>query len=218
MSDPVGVSIGKAAALYDVAPSTLRWWESQRVLPEPARVNGRRVYDESDLRRIGLAYLCCVTSAMSLEQAAVVTVGRRNELWQRTVRSHAAALARKIEELQSARDYLTHLLECADDDIVDECPWLDGELMSRTPRGRVPVAGFVAAAQAVSPRRDHAERCDETAAPCVETSPTLGHCVICASVFAQPGTGRRRRYCSRACRQRHYRETAAARQSTDAAQ
>ncbi|WP_131724837.1 MerR family transcriptional regulator, partial [Mycobacteroides abscessus] len=34
------VNIGEAAALYDVAPSTLRWWEKQGVLSSPAQHSG----------------------------------------------------------------------------------------------------------------------------------------------------------------------------------
>ncbi len=208
MSDPAGVSIGKAAALYDLAPSTLRWWESQRVLPEPARAGGRRVYDETELRRIGLAYLCCVTGAMSLEHAAVVTGGRRNSQWQSTVQQHARALEEKIDELRSAHAYLTHLLECPDDDIVDECPRLDGELMTRTPRGRVAAEGFVAAARSIPHRTRAAAERDETSGRCDETGDPSSRCAVCATTFHQPTTGRRRRYCSRACQQRHYRQQA----------
>lgn len=205
MSDLADVSIGKAAALYDIAPSTLRWWESQRVVPKPSRVNGRRAYDEIELRRIGLAYLCCVTGGMTLEQAAVVTNGRRNEEWQRTVTGHARALEEKIEELQRARAYLMHLLECPDDDIVGECPWLDGELMSHTPRGRGPAESFVAAAHSIARPSRSAYR-DETKVERDETGAPPSRCVVCASTFDQPVAGRRRRYCSRACQQRHYRE------------
>ncbi|MGW4201658.1 MerR family transcriptional regulator [Streptomyces sp. NPDC004726] len=208
MSDPLGVSIGKAAALYDMAPSTLRWWESQRVLPQPPRINGRRLYTETELRRVGLAYLCCVTGVMPLEQAAVVTSGSRNDRWRSIVKRHVGLIEEKIDELKSAHEYLMHLLECPDDDIVEECPWLDGELMSHTPRGRVTTRGLVAAAQSI-PRRTATPRDrDETAAPRDETDAAPSRCIVCADPLSQPTTGRRRRYCSRACQQRHYRQKA----------
>ncbi|MEV7548714.1 MerR family transcriptional regulator [Amycolatopsis sp. NPDC089917] len=206
MSDALGVSIGKAAALYDLAPSAVRWWESQGVLPEPPRVNGRRVYSETELRRIGLAYLCCVTAAMPLEKASVVISGSRNHEWQSVVRSHAGVVEEKIRELQDAHAYLRHLLECPDDDIVDECPWLDGELMRRTPRRRVATTSLTTAAQALPDRRPspHEGR-DETR---VETTASLERCAVCEDRLVQPTVGRRRRYCSRACQQRHHRRKA----------
>ncbi|WUH99808.1 MerR family transcriptional regulator [Spirillospora sp. NBC_00431] len=150
MSDQPGVPIGRAAALFGLAPSTLRWWESQRVLPEPPRVNGRRYYTETELRRIGLAYLCCVTGAMSLEQTTVVTSGTSsNRHWRSTVKRHTELIEEKIRELRSAHEYLLALLECPDDDIVAECAHLDDELMRHTPRGSVAAEGLVAAAQSI---------------------------------------------------------------------
>jgi MerR family transcriptional regulator, copper efflux regulator len=207
VSDPPGVSIGQAAALYGRAPSTLRWWESQGVLPEPPRVNGRRVYTETELRCIGLAYLCCITGAMPLEQAAAVTSGRRNGHWQSTVRRNAEVIEAKIAELQSAHRYLLHLLRCSDDDIVMECPYLDQELMSHTPRGLVAAPDLVAAAHS-TPRSTSARRRDETGPPRDETSPPPSRCAVCAGALAQPARGRRRKYCSRACQQRHHRQNA----------
>lgn len=198
MDEPLGVSIGQAAALYGLAPSTLRWWESQGVLPEPPRVNGRRVYTETGLRRIGLAYLCCVTGAMPLEQASVVTAGSRNRHWQDTVRRHAELIEERIRHLRSAQDYLLHLLLCPDDDIVGECPDLDGELVSHTPRGLVPAQGLVAAARSTR---------DETPSPRDEKAGPADRCAVCGESFAQPARGRRRTYCSPACRQRSYRRS-----------
>ncbi|WP_232667341.1 MerR family DNA-binding transcriptional regulator [Pseudonocardia sp. TRM90224] len=199
MSDPTGVSIGQAAALYDLAPSTLRWWEEQRVLPEPPRVNGRRVYGETELRRIGLAYLCCVTGAMPLEQASVVTSGIRNRDWQSTVERHAAVIEEKIAELRNAREYLLHLMQCPDENVVESCSFLDEELMSHTPRRLVPTSGLVAAAQLASAPRGRDEM-----SPSRDETPDH-RCAVCAGPLTQPARGRRRTFCSRACRQRNYR-------------
>ncbi|MFK0251211.1 MerR family transcriptional regulator [Amycolatopsis azurea] len=197
MSEVSGVSIGTAAALYGLAPSAVRWWESQGVLPEPPRINGRRVYSETELRRIGLAYLCCVTAAMPLEKASVVVSGSRNHEWQSVVRSHAGVIEEKIRQLQGAQEYLRHLLDCPDDDIVGECSWLEGELMRHTPRGRGVAPGF-----GPSPTgEDRVETRDET-------EDQRSRCTVCGDRTAQPATGRRRRYCSRACQQRRYRQKA----------
>lgn len=210
MSDPVGVSIGQAAALYGLAPSTLRWWESQHVLPEPPRVNGRRTYTESELRRIGLAYLCCVVGTMPLDQAAVVTAGGRNQHWQRTVKGQAGLIEEKIRQLRSAHAYLLHLLGCPDDDIVGQCPDLDGELIDHTPRGRVATPGLVAAAQSIPRRGAGRGKRDEMPPPRDETPATVSvRCDVCASPVPQPARGRRRKYCSRACQQRRYRQNTA---------
>jgi DNA-binding transcriptional MerR regulator len=208
VSSPVGVSIGKAAALYGLAPSTLRWWESQGVLPEPPRVSGRRVYTETELRRIGLAYLCCVTGAMPLDQASVVTSGSRTRDWHSAVKRHAGLLEKNIKQLQAAHEYLLHLLQCPDDDIVGGCPYLDDELRSHTPRRHVPAQGLVAAAQSIPHRAPARGQRDGTGPPRDETALTASRCVVCAGPFTQLARGRPRKYCSRACRQRRYRQNA----------
>lgn len=195
MSDRA-VRIGEAAALYGLAASTVRWWEQRGVLDPPARDRGgQRVYRDADLRRIGLAYLCCVVGKMPLQQAAVVTSGEpTNDAWQRSVREQIEAVGQRIEQLAAARDYLRHLLHCTDDDMA-RCGYLDGELLVRTPRGRLPETDLVAAARAAS-LGDESQACrDEKWTRCVE----------CPAPVPRNTRGRPRKYCSPACRQRGYR-------------
>lgn len=191
VTDPA-VPIGAAAALYDLAPSTLRWWEERGLLGPPERDGAQRRYREPDLRRIGVAYLCCVTGMMPLAQAAVVTSGKaRNEDWRRTVTTQIEELGNRMDQLAAAREYLSHLLTCTDDDVT-ECPYLDRELTAHTPRGRLPQADLVSAALAA--RRDEKP---------VESDET--RCPSCAGPLPDGSRGRPRRYCSPACRQRAYR-------------
>ncbi|MFD9892440.1 MerR family transcriptional regulator [Amycolatopsis sp. NPDC059027] len=196
-----GVRIREAAALYDLAPSTLRWWEAQGVLDAPEREAGKRLYSDCDLRRIGLAYLCRVAGRMPLEQAAVVTAGTANvEAWHGVVGAQVARLEREIGFLVAARDYLAHLMLCSDDDPA-LCPHLDGELVARTPRGRVAGGDLLEAAQAAA---RHEER-DEARSGGVENPEDVPLCPGCGEQVDSPSRGRPRTYCSHACRQRAYR-------------
>ncbi|SHF84472.1 helix-turn-helix domain-containing protein [Streptoalloteichus hindustanus] len=203
------VHIGAAAALYDLTPSTLRWWERQGVLDPPGRDGHRRLYRERDLRRIGLAYLCCVTGMMPLDRAAVVSSGRADlREWRNTIAGQITDLERRVEAMEAARRYLAHLLKCEDDDIAAQCPVLEGELVAHTPRGRVPESDLVAAARAAQARGGHTDagrdengagdsRCDEKAG--------ITRCPGCSGVVTRSARGRPRKYCSRACQQRAYR-------------
>jgi MerR family copper efflux transcriptional regulator len=141
------VQIGQAAALFGLAPSTVRWWEKQGVLPPSNQAAGKRRYDRTDLRRIGLAYLCSVTGMMPLEQTAIVTSGDTdNADWQGAVRAQIGRLDEHRARLQSARDYLEHLLTCTSDDPTADCPHLDDELIQHTPRRRFAESDIVEAA------------------------------------------------------------------------
>ncbi|HEX2285387.1 MAG TPA: MerR family transcriptional regulator, partial [Mycobacterium sp.] len=142
------VQIGQAAALYGLAPSTVRWWEKQGVLPPSRQTAGKRRYDRADLRRIGLAYLCAVTGMMPLDQTAIVTSGDSdNETWQCAVHDQITRLDEQCARLQSARAYLAHLLTCTSDDPTSDCPHLEDELRRHTPRGRIDTADIVEAAR-----------------------------------------------------------------------
>ncbi|QOC95185.1 MerR family DNA-binding transcriptional regulator [Micromonospora craniellae] len=205
MSDPIGVSIGQAAALYGLVPSTLRWWEAAGVLPEPPRINGRRVYPETELRRIGLAYLCCVVGGMPLDRAALVTTGTHpNQEWRSAVREHAGVVQARIARLRSALGYLAHLTLCPDDNVVRDCEHLDEELSAHTPRGLLTEENLVMAARTL-PLTPTRPRRDETTHDRDEIPAASDRCTVCAGALVQPTRGRRRIYCSSACRQVRYR-------------
>jgi DNA-binding transcriptional MerR regulator len=48
------MTIGEVARESAVAASAIRYYEQEKVLPKPARVGGRRVYDRSILDRLAL--------------------------------------------------------------------------------------------------------------------------------------------------------------------
>lgn len=191
------VTIGEAAALYGLAPSTLRWWEKQGVLNSPTQHSGRRTYTERDLRCIGIAYLCCITGMMPLRQAAIVTShSAQPDTWRSAVTEQVVEISARIEQLDRAREYLNHLLCCQNEDIVD-CPYLDGELRIRTPRGRAAGTDLVSAARGA---------CDESTPTCDETAVSQpAGCGFCGGQLSAQGKGRPQRYCSPACKQRAYR-------------
>lgn len=214
------VSISEAAALFGLAPSTVRWWERQGVLDPPAREGGKRRYDATDLRRIGLAYLCHVVGRMPLDQAAVVTSGKVvRSVWQDAIGAQLVQVERQMAELEAARGYLSHALSCTDDDIAGACPVLDAELSAHTPRGRVPATDLVGAARAArdglrgpeeAAGRDEspAGRAGRDGSP-AERRPARDEgpaaCPGCRGPVTRVSRGRPRTYCSGACRQRAYR-------------
>lgn len=208
--DEAAVRIGEAAALYGLAPSTLRWWERQGVLAPPDRDGGQRQYSDLDLRRIGLAYLCCVTGGMPLDDAAVVASGGAGlQSWQRTVRYQVARLKQQMDKLRAAQDYLNNLLQCSDDDIAAQCRYLDVELITHTPRGRAQHEDLIAAARAASAFSPAPAR-ESSRPPRDETRPALTAsdeplCEICGHPVVRMSRGRPRKYCSHACQQRAYR-------------
>lgn len=199
-----GLSIGDVSTLYELPPSTLRWWEKLGVLAEPDRVGGRRVYDEQALRRVGLAYLCCVVGRMPLVAAAVITSGRAaNDDWRHAVDEQIGRLDEQIAQLEQARAYLGRLRQCTDDDPATHCPYLVDEIREYTPRGRT----WRPAGDAAGNVAERAVVLVAGQAPDDETSAgRVASCRHCGGALEQPRRGRRRDYCSQRCRQRAYRQ------------
>lgn len=201
------VRIGEVAALYDLSPSTIRWWEREGVIEQPPRASGQRAYSELDLRRIGLAYLCCVVGKLPLKSAAVVVSDSTSfDERQEAIIEQIERFDAEIDAIREARDYLALLLRCSREDFV-RCPYLDHELIERTPRGRIPAEDLITAAleafEAESERRDDSERlpgAEQAGSP-----PIVSRCVVCNEPLTDQTRGRRPIYCSRACQQRAYR-------------
>jgi DNA-binding transcriptional MerR regulator len=183
------LGIGEAAHLFGLEPSTLRWWERCGLLSPRRGADGRRRYGEAELNRIALVHLTRRSGRLSLAEIADFaggpTASGDRPRWHGTVRSRVALVEEQIAQLTSARAYLLHLLECRRDDPV-QCP-----VFTRRVRKLYPLPWQVVAAA----------ECDET-----EEAPSgEARCRTCGGPLGQPQTGRRRAYCSRACRQRAYR-------------
>ena len=78
MDDSPLLSIGEVARRAGVAASSIRYYESIGVLPEPARVHGRRCYDHDVLGR--LAFVAVAQSAgFKLEEIKELARGVEGE-------------------------------------------------------------------------------------------------------------------------------------------
>jgi DNA-binding transcriptional MerR regulator len=132
--------IGEVAARFGVAVSALRWWERCGLLT-PARVSGRRVYGEAEIRRIALIQLLQRAAAMSLPEISALLAGSRTDQdWRTAVRARVAECEEQLARLTAARAYLAHLLSCPNDHPTDRCPYLAEAINAYLTTGRVPEA------------------------------------------------------------------------------
>jgi MerR family transcriptional regulator, redox-sensitive transcriptional activator SoxR len=121
------LTIGEAARRAGVATSTLRYWESEGLLPA-TRVNGRRHYDEQALRRLAV---------IDLAKRAGFTVAeiRRlfrgfpegtppSERWKALAEGKLAEIEALIESAEAMRSTLEEALRCRCASLED-CARLD---------------------------------------------------------------------------------------------
>ena len=102
-----GIGIGQLAAKVGVKPSTIRYYESEGLLPRPARRSGRRIYDTKDLlrletiiagRKLGFS-ISKLRELARLDQASRKKLAREQALHLRTSIAELSVLADKLEAL-----------------------------------------------------------------------------------------------------------------------
>ncbi|GAA0593842.1 Cu(I)-responsive transcriptional regulator [Caenispirillum bisanense] len=124
------MNISQAAKKSGVPAKTIRYYESIDLIPEAGRTaSGYRVYTDKDVERLRF-----IQHARGLG-FSVKDVGDLLALWQDRSRASAdvKALAarrveeidRKVAELQSMRDTLTHLMDRCHGDDRPDCPILE---------------------------------------------------------------------------------------------
>lgn len=107
--------INEVTKKYGVSPSTLRYYEQIKLLPEIERVNGNRWYEEQDLRRLEFIF-CMKDSNMSLEKMkdyfdlidqGESTLPARLDL----LTQHKEETLDLMKKIQSSLDYIEHKIE-----------------------------------------------------------------------------------------------------------
>lgn len=115
-------SIGEVAERFGVAISTLHYWE-RRGLITPRRRSGWRYFDTDQLYRIALIKLWQGTGLMTLDEIATVLAGRTdNHDWRDTVTGRLTAIEEQMSRLNSAYEYLHHLMQCPRENGLEKCP------------------------------------------------------------------------------------------------
>jgi DNA-binding transcriptional MerR regulator len=202
-------TIGETARLFGVRASALRFWEEQGIL-EPQRRSGRRLYDRDSLRRIALVLTWRDSGQLELGQIRTILNGGSDaQTWQDAVTTRLQVIEEHRRRLDVAHAYLRHLVTCPSERPGVTCHYLAAEVdqvldsLSIPPRSQTKAGS---AAVAVQCERTTKHGCRDEIA--VEDTGGAPVCGICGGALADAGRGRRRRYCSPACRQRAYRARA----------
>jgi Cu(I)-responsive transcriptional regulator len=125
-----GMNIGEAAEKGGVTPKMVRHYESLGLLPKVHRTeSGYRVYGEPEVHTLRF-----IKRSRDLG-FSIPEISELVKLWQdrrrpsssvkKVAATHLAELDRKIEEMQSMRKTLSHLIHCCQGDHRPECPILE---------------------------------------------------------------------------------------------
>ena len=125
-----GMNIGEAAEKAGVTPKMVRHYESLGLLPKVHRTeSGYRVYGEPEVHTLRF-----IKRSRDLG-FSIPEISELVKLWQdrrrpsssvkKVASAHLAELDRKIDEMQSMRKTLSHLIHCCHGDDRPECPILE---------------------------------------------------------------------------------------------
>lgn len=125
-----GMNIGEAAEKAGVTPKMVRHYESLGLLPKVHRTeSGYRVYGEPEVHTLRF-----IKRSRDLG-FSIPEISELVKLWQdrrrpsssvkKVAATHLAELDRKIEEMQSMRKTLSHLIHCCQGDHRPDCPILE---------------------------------------------------------------------------------------------
>ena len=129
------LSIGQVAARTGLAPSALRYYESEGLIPKAARRNGRRIYDEKILERLALIDLVKSAGFTIAETRALLNGFARKtppgKRWRALAGQKLAELDERIAEAERMKALLAQIMRC-------ECPTFEdcSEALARL--GRCP--------------------------------------------------------------------------------
>jgi MerR family redox-sensitive transcriptional activator SoxR len=110
------LSIGEVARKTGIRTSALRFYEEAGILPEPARVNGRRIYEPDAIRRIDVLRFA-QQAGFTLEEIKMLFNGFGSDTplsarWQTLVRAKLAELDLLAARIQRMRRALEVGLKC----------------------------------------------------------------------------------------------------------
>ena len=118
------LTISEVARLSGVRATTIRYYESINVLPQPRRANGRRRYDVAILDRLAFIH---VAQRLGFRLTEIVllfeqrdTAAPLSERWQALAREKLADVERLIRQAREVRQTLISGLRCGCENL-DEC-------------------------------------------------------------------------------------------------
>ena len=124
------MNIGAAAKVCGVSAKMIRHYESVGLLPPASRTDaGYRLYGEKDIRTLQFIRRSRDLGFSIEEIRSLVSLWQDKTRPSREVkavaRQHLDFLDRKLEELQSMKNALSHLVDCCHGDERPDCPILD---------------------------------------------------------------------------------------------
>ena len=125
-----GMTIGEVARETGVQPSTLRYYESIGLIPAPARQNGKRVYEQAIVQRLGIIRTA-QRAGFTLDEVRLMfndMLSRNLEStdWHNLLQHKLIELDNLLRNIQNMRGLLEEMMQCENPKLA-ECIYLTGQ-------------------------------------------------------------------------------------------
>lgn len=125
-----GLSVGEVARRAGLLPTTLRYYESIGLLPNPTRDNGRRCYDESIFERLDMLQTAQQAGFTLAEIKVLFDEILWNDLpaakWNSLIQRKLQEIETMLINIQSMKHLLEDILNC-DNEHLAECMFQTGQ-------------------------------------------------------------------------------------------
>ena len=116
------VPIDEVARGLGVRASAIRYYEQRGLVQPVSRHSGRRWYGPAEVRRLAIIQHWQEAGRMSLEDIGGILAGPGgNRGWAQVVADRIEALSAQIEQMETAREFLRHVLAHHPDTAPDGC-------------------------------------------------------------------------------------------------
>lgn len=124
------MSISQVAQQAGIKPSTIRYYESLSLLPEPPRISGRRRYDDSVLQRLSIIQTAR-RAGFSLDEVRllfddILVNAASKQKWHSLIAQKLEQLNKLLLNVQNMKSVLQDISEC-DDAALEECLYETGQ-------------------------------------------------------------------------------------------
>lgn len=124
MSAPASLAIGEVARRAGIRASAIRYYEQAGLIPGPARVGGRRRYDDTVLVSLDVIRLA-QRAGFTIQEVRTLLHGfgpriRASTRWRKLAERKRGELSARIAEAQRMQELLELLAEC-DCETLGEC-------------------------------------------------------------------------------------------------
>ncbi|MDR3660466.1 MAG: MerR family transcriptional regulator [Mycobacterium sp.] len=123
--------IDEVARRLQLRPSAIRYYEDRGLIEATARHGGKRYFDANQLRRLTVIQLWKREGLLSLDSiASFLNEPDDAQSWTHAIDNQIDALTTRINQLQTARDYLAHVRAHHDTTTPDGCPHYEAQISS----------------------------------------------------------------------------------------